>query len=104
MGKKATEELEITADELQNYLHAKHSIYMDYADATYYITDANDKYWRVQDTAQLNEKGHYVDVSELIPVLSEFLAAPTVGEASIMEVFPEATFYASFKPEDEATA
>lgn len=100
MGKKATEELEITADELQNYLHAKHSVYMDYKDASYYITDANDRYWRVQDTAQLNEKGHYVDVSELIPTLSEFLAAPVIGEASIEDVFPEATFYASEKVEE----
>ena len=58
----------------------------------------------MQDTAQLNDKGHYVDVSELIPTLSDFLTAPVVGEMSIMEVFPEATFYASLKPEDEETA
>ena len=102
MGKKATEALEITADELANYLHANHSVYMDVANASYYITDANDRYWRVQDTSQLNDKGHYVDASELVPTLSEFLTVPVVGEASIMDVFPDATFYASIKDEDVA--
>ena len=97
---KAEEKLEIAADELKTYLHANHSVYMDVADASYYLTDANDRYWRVQDTSKLNEKSHYVDCSELVPTLSEFLDLP-FGEAgkSINQLFEEADFYASVKPE-----
>ena len=100
MGVKAEEKLEITADELKTYLHAKHSVYMDVAGASYYLTDANDRYWRVQDTSKMNEKNHYVDCSELVPTLSEFLDLP-FGEAgkSINQLFEEAEFYASVKPE-----
>ena len=100
MGMKAEEKLEIAADELKTYLHANHSVYMDVAGASYYLTDANDRYWRAQDTSKLNEKGHYVDCSELVPTLSEFLDLP-FGEAgkSINQLFEEADFYASVKPE-----
>ena len=98
MGAKAEEKLEISKDELKNYLHAKHSVYMEVDGATYYLTDVNDRYWRVQDTTKFNEKGHYVDCSELVPMLSEFLDLP-FGEAnkSINELFDDATFYASVK-------
>lgn len=98
MGAKAEEKLDISRDDLKTYLHAKHSVYMDVAEASYYITDANDRYWRVQDTAQLNEKGHYVDCSELIPMLSDFLDLP-FGAAgkSINDLFDEAEFHASVK-------
>ncbi|NHM15438.1 CDP-alcohol phosphatidyltransferase [Eggerthellaceae bacterium zg-887] len=99
MGRKAVEELDINAEELSTYLHAKHSVYMDYKGASYYITDANDQYWRAQDATQLNEKGHYIDASELVPTLSEFLTLPFLDGASVMDVFPEATFYASVKDE-----
>ena len=100
MGMKAEEKLEIAADELKTYLHANHSVYMDVAGASYYLTDANDRYWRAQDTSKLNEKGHYVDCSELVPTLSEFLDLP-FGEVdkSINQLFEEADFYASVKPE-----
>ena len=100
MGVKAEEKLEISRDELKTYLHANHSVYMDVAGASYYLTDANDRYWRAQDTSKLNEKGHYVDCSELVPMLSEFLNLP-FGEAnkSITDLFDEADFYASVKPE-----
>ena len=98
MGAKAEEKLEVSKDELKNYLHAKHSVYMEVDGATYYLTDVNDRYWRVQDTTKFNEKGHYVDCSELVPMLSEFLDLP-FGEAnkSINELFDDATFYASVK-------
>ncbi len=99
MGRKAVEELDISAEELSTYLHAKHAVYMDYQDASYYITDANDQYWRAQDATQLNEKGHYVDASELVPTLSEFLTLPFIDGASVTDVFSEATFYASEKDE-----
>ena len=76
MGVKADEKLEIEFDDFKTYLHAHHSVYMDVDEASYYLTDANDRYWRVQDTSKLNEKKHYVDCSELVPTLSEFLDLP----------------------------
>ena len=59
----------------------------------------NDRYWRVQDTSQLNEKGHYVDCSELVPTVSEFLELPFAEGKSIKDVFDQAVFYASEKAE-----
>ncbi len=99
MGVKATEVLEVSYDDLPVYLHANHSVYMDVAGETYYLTDVNDRYWRVQDTAQLNDKGHYVDCSELVPTLSEFLELPFVDGKSVKDLFDTAIFYASVKPE-----
>lgn len=97
MGAKAEEALDITIEELQPYLHANHSVYMDLGGQTYYLTDVNDRYWRVQDTTQLNDKGHYVDCSPLVPTISEFLELPFSQGKSIMDVFDEAVFYPSVK-------
>ncbi len=97
MGVKAAEVLEVSYDDLRTYLHANHSVYMEVEGATYYLTDVNDRYWRVQDTAQLNEKGHYVDCSELVPTISEFLDLPFADGKSITDLFDQATFYASIK-------
>ncbi|MCI8451202.1 CDP-alcohol phosphatidyltransferase [Enterorhabdus sp. P55] len=99
MGVKSTESLEISYDELPTYLHAHHSVYMDVDGATYYLTDVNDRYWRVQNTAELNEKGHYVDCSDLVPTLSEFLDLPFLHGKSVSGLFDEAVFFASEKPE-----
>ena len=99
MGIKTTEELFVTFDDLKNYLHAKHSAYVEVDGRTFYLTDANDKYWRAQDTNTFNEKGHYVDASELVPVLSEFLELPFIEGESIRDVFDRAKFYVSQKPE-----
>ena len=99
MGMKAEEKLDISIDDLRTYLHANHSVYMDVDGASYYLTDVNDRYWRVQDTSKMNEKNHYVDCSELVPTISEFLDLP-FGEAgkSINQLFEEAEFFASVKP------
>ena len=99
MGTKAAEALDVSYDGLPTYLHANHSVYMEVDGATYYLTDVNDRYWRVQDTSQKNEKGHYVDCSELVPTNSEFLELPFAGGESIKDVFDRATFYASEKAE-----
>ena len=100
MGAKAAEKLEISYDELRTYLFAKHSVYMDVHGSSYYLTDANDRYWRVQDTSKFNEKKHYVDCSELVPTISEFLDLPFGEEQkSIHQLFDDAEFYASEKPE-----
>lgn len=97
MGRQAEEALELTFDDLYTYLRANHSVYMQVGDATYYITDVNNHEWRAQDTTKLNEKGHYVDCSELVYILNEFLCLPFVDGKSIKDVFDEATFYASVK-------
>ena len=99
MGIKAQEPLDITFDDLSTYMRMNHSIYMDVNGTTYYLTDVNEHYWRAQDTAQLNEKGHYVDASELVPTVNEFLALPFINGKRIEEVFDEADFYAAEKPE-----
>lgn len=97
MGKKDVEALEIAIDELPTYLHTNHAVYMEVADGLYYLTDVNDRYWRVQDTTVKNEKGHYVDCSALVPTISEFLDLPFVQGKSISDLFDSATFYASVK-------
>ena len=97
MGVKAAEVLEVSYDDLRTYLHANHAVYMEVEGATYYLTDVNDRYWRVQDTAQLNEKGHYVDCSELVQTIGEFLELPFADGKSIKDLFDQATFYASIK-------
>ncbi|HIS40202.1 MAG TPA: CDP-alcohol phosphatidyltransferase [Candidatus Aphodovivens avistercoris] len=97
MGTKAAEALDVTYEGLPTYLHANHSVYMEVDGATYYLTDVNDRYWRVQDTTKFNEKGHYVDASELVPTISEFLELPFLEGKSIKDLFEDATFYASEK-------
>ena len=99
MGIKADEALDITFDDLRPYLHAKHSVYMELDGALYYLTDVNDRYWRVQRTDILNEKGHYVDCSDLVPTISEFLYLPFADGKTIADNFDEAVFYPSVKPE-----
>lgn len=100
MGTKAAEALDVSFEELPTYLHANHSVYMEVDGETFYLTDVNDRYWRVQNTAELNEKGHYVDCSPLVPTISEFLELP-FGDAgqSVKDVFSKATFFASEKAE-----
>lgn len=96
MGVKAEEKLAISLEELKTYLHTNHSVYMDTPEGSYYLTDVNDRYWRVQDTSQLNEKEHYVDCSELVPTISEFLELPFHHHGkSIAELFEASDFYAS---------
>lgn len=97
MGIKAPEALDVTFDELTTYLHANHSVYMEVGGETYYLTDVNDRYWRVQDTTKFNDKGHYVDMSELVSTISEFLELPFLDGKSIKDLFDDATFYASEK-------
>ena len=104
MGRMSTEPIEFASvDELINYLRANHAIYMSYGNQTYYITDANDIYWRAQDTNTLNDKGHFVDCSELIPVVTEFVNLPFRDGKSIVDMFDRATFYRSVKIDGQGT-
>lgn len=101
MGKRAEEVLELDYNELVDYLHHNHSIYMRIDSNVYYITDANFEAWRAQDTSKRNHKDHYVDCTDLCPTLDEFLSIPFVHGCTIKEVFPQCKFYASVKGEKE---
>ena len=95
MGKRAEEALEINPEDLANYLRRNHSLYMQVGDSLYYLTDVNSHDWRAQNTEVLNEKGHYTDCSDLVPLVDEFLALPFIDGQSINDVAADATFYAS---------
>ena len=101
MGKRAHEELKLTYDELVEYLHVNHSIYMRVGANLYYLTDANDRYWRAQDTSRLNHKNHYTDCSDLVPTVDEFMAVPFINGGTIKDMFSQAHFFASVKGEKE---
>ena len=101
MGKKAQEVLKISYDELIDYLHVHHSIYMRFGTKVYYITDANENYWRAQDTSIRNHKNHFVDYSELVPTLGEFMSLRFANGHTIEEVFDQSQFYASISGEKD---
>ena len=69
MGKKATEALDINYEELADYLHKNHSVYMKVGNDVYYLTDVNYEAWRAQDTSIRNSKNHFVDCSDLVPTV-----------------------------------
>lgn len=97
MGMKSKEALDLKSGELADYLGAKHSAYMEYEGADYYLTDVNEHYWRVQNTSELNDKGHYTDLTELVPTVGEMLGIKFLDGKSILDVFDDAKFYASVK-------
>ena len=101
MGKKAQEVLKISYDELIDYLHVHHSIYMRFGTKVYYITDANENYWRAQDTSIRNHKNHFVDCSDLVPTLGEFMSLRFANGHTIEEVFDQSQFYASISGEKD---
>lgn len=108
MGRMSDEALELkSVEELITYLMTTHSAFMQYKETTYYLTDANDIYWRAQDTNTLNEKDHFVDCSELVASVREFVDLPFIegvgGVRSIREVFERATFFASVKVEGQGS-
>ena len=101
MGKRATEALDLDYNGLVDYLHSNHSVYMKVGSAMYYLTDVNFQSWRAQDTSKRNEKNHYVDCSDLVPTLDEFLSIPIINGSKVADVFDTAKFYASVKGEKE---
>lgn len=102
MGKKAAEALEINYNELADYLHSNHSVYMKVDNDVFYLTDVNFEAWRAQDTSIRNSKNHFVDCSALVPTVDEFLALPFIHGKTIKDVFDHATFYASISGEKSA--
>ena len=97
MGKIAQEKLDINYDELADYLHVNHSVYMKCGSKVYYLTDVNYEAWRAQDTSIRNSKNHFVDCSDLVPTVDEFLSLPFVDGHTIKEVFDPCEFYPSTK-------
>ncbi len=99
MGMKAEDPLDMNYEDLGMYLRGKHAMYMQIGEDLYYLTDANSHFWRAQCTEVLNEKGHYTDCSDLVQSMDEFLSLGFIDGKTIEEVFDQATFYASEKPE-----
>lgn len=97
MGKKSDEVLDINYDQLADYLHTHHSVYMKVDNDVYYLTDANYEAWRAQDTSLRNAKNHFVDCSELVATVNEFLMLGFINGKTIKDVFSSATFYPSLK-------
>lgn len=97
MGKIAPEKLDLNYDDLAEYLHVNHSVYMKVNNKVYYLTDVNYEAWRAQDTSIRNSKNHFVDCSDLVPTVDEFLSLPFVDGHTIKDVFGHAEFYASTK-------
>lgn len=97
MGVQAEEVLEVgSLDEFANYLRANTRVFMELGDKTYYLTHT-DGYWRAQDCSELNDKGHFVDCSELVPTLNELLGLTWLDGKSVEGVFADAKFYKSIQ-------
>ena len=94
MGMKASEQLPMTFEELLGYLRSTTRVFMDVQDREFYITHT-DGYWRVQDCAVLNDRGHFTDCTELVTMLPELVELPWLDGKSIHDLTPAATFYAS---------
>ncbi len=97
MGLQAEETLEIEDfEEFSNYLRAHTRVFMEVGGKTYYLTHT-DGYWRAQDCAVFNDKGHFTDCSELVPTLGEFVGLPWIENKSLADVFHESKFYRSIQ-------
>ena len=96
MGKQAEETIEFTFDEFSNYLRSKTRVFMKVNDHMYYLTHT-DEYWRVQDAEQYNEKGHFVDCSELVSTLDELFGLVCLDGKTIKDVYNDAVFYESIE-------
>ena len=102
MGIQAQEVLEIeSVDALTNYLRAQTRVFMEVEGKAYYITHT-DGYWRAQDCAVYNSKGHFTDCSELVTLVTDMISLPWLDGKSIADVFENATFYASIQEEPAA--
>lgn len=96
MGQQAEETLDIAYDEFANYLRAHTRVFMEVEGHTYYLTHT-DGYWRAQDCAVYNDKGHFTDCSDLVPTLDELLGLPWLDGKTIVDVFEDAKFYKSIQ-------
>ncbi|MDO4590982.1 MAG: CDP-alcohol phosphatidyltransferase [Slackia sp.] len=97
MGVQAEETFDARSfDEFADYLRAHTRVFMEVAGKTYYLTHT-DGYWRAQDCAVLNDKGHFTDCSDLVPTLDEFFGLPWLDGKTVEDVFADAKFYGSIQ-------
>ena len=96
MGVKADEAISLDFEALLSYLRSKTRVFMDVDGHEYYITHT-DGYWRVQDCAVLNDKGHFTDCTELVTTLPELVELPWLNKKSIHDMAHGATFYESLQ-------
>lgn len=96
MGKMAEEAVEIGPDTLDAYLRSNTRVFARVGEYTYYVTHT-DGYWRIQDCANLNEKGHFSDCSDLVPTVNELINLPFHNGRTLLELAGEAGFFPSIE-------
>ena len=96
MGLKAEQEISLDFEGLLSYLRSKTRVFMDVDGHEYYVTHT-DGYWRVQDCEQLNDKGRFVDCSELVTTLPELVELPWLDGKSIHDLAEGAAFHESIQ-------
>ncbi|RHF38243.1 CDP-alcohol phosphatidyltransferase [Collinsella intestinalis] len=96
MGMKADQEISLDFEGLLSYLRSKTRVFMDVDGHEYYVTHT-DGYWRVQDCEQLNEKGRFVDCSELVTTLPELVELPWLDGKSVHDLTDGAAFFESIQ-------
>ena len=96
MGLKADQEISLDFEGLLSYLRSKTRVFMDVDGHEYYVTHT-DGYWRVQDCERLNDKGRFVDCSELVTTLPELVELPWLDGKSVHDLTDCATFYESIQ-------
>lgn len=96
MGMKADQEISLDFEGLLSYLRSKTRVFMDVDGHEYYVTHT-DGYWRVQDCERLNDKGRFVDCSELVTTLPELAELPWLDGKSVHDLTDSATFYESIQ-------
>ncbi|MEE0703814.1 MAG: CDP-alcohol phosphatidyltransferase [Collinsella sp.] len=96
MGMKADQEISLDFEGLLSYLRSKTRVFMDVDGHEYYVTHT-DGYWRVQDCERLNDKGRFVDCSELVTTLPELVELPWLDGKSVHDLTDCATFYESIQ-------
>ena len=94
MGLKADQEISLDFEGLLSYLRSKTRVFMDVDGHEYYVTHT-DGYWRVQDCERLNDKGRFVDCSELVTTLPELVELPWLDGKSVHDLAATAVFYES---------
>lgn len=99
MGFKAGDVINVDFEGFLKYLRAKTRVFVVVNGRDYYITHT-DGYWRIQDCAVLNDKGHFSDCSDLVNTVCEVVELPWIEGCSLHDLYRDAVVYESV-PEDE---
>jgi hypothetical protein len=70
------------------FLRSKTRAFLKLDGHDYYVTHT-DCFWRVQDCAELNEKGHFSDCSELVNTMVELVELPWKAGKSIHDLYSD---------------